>query len=254
MKHLKFFVGHKKPNFTWDGFEYIGNSSFESEYYSDLLKGLSSEFLSDYYALFSLRHFLEKNNAIPDLITICQYRRFVINVDIGKPFQNAAYCNQIHPDSVENINLKSLVVPTYGQWLFGKALRLNEGIIGNYSHYHILRDLLHFITNCIDANIIDNQIAYNILTQKVFIPAPSVGTYPGSWFINSLRILEAMAFEFYKNGFIARDGYQKRSIGFILERVLSCMIFEELKKYPSNQIQPGVIAVLSEQNVLTAGG
>lgn len=253
MSHLKIFVGHKRPSFTWRGFEYIGDFSVNPEVDSSL-SVFHSDTCGEYLSLFRLRRYLESVNTLPDVVTICQYRRFLVNTNIGKPFSNAPYCNQIEPVVIESAaeDFAFLTMPTQGEWLIGKTLLLQNGIVGNYSQAHILRDLLRLISDSVDEGLMSNQVAIDFMLSNRFIPAPSVGTYPGRWYMNTLRVLEELALQFYKKGFILRDGYQRRSVAFMLERIHSYMLLNEIKNSP-NPIQVGTMLVISDASTLQVG-
>ena len=69
-----------------------------------------------------------------------------------------------------------------------------------------------------------------LLLQKFMIPAPSVGTYPTEAFLETFECLEKASLAFSRGGFITRGGYQRRAIGFCMERLNGYLFCREALK------------------------
>ena len=60
-------------------------------------------------------------------------------------------------------------------------------------------------------------------------PSPSVGTFEVLPFLKILDVLENIAFRFIENGYFKREGYQSKSISFLLERLHSFLLTVHLE-------------------------
>jgi len=125
--------------------------------------------------------------------------------------------------------------------------------MAQYARHHPLRDWLRFLADAIDGGAIDQATALEASLANQLIPAPSVGTIPSDVFLSHLRILRGAALSFRNHGFIARDDYQRRAIGFCLERLHSFLILKTLFRTRSGfQDSVGFQIVVSETQRIVA--
>ena len=234
MDELKIMIGHRRPAFKlWPGHQF---ACFEAESESDFLlqqddecaELLPDHLIGEYYFLFCLLKTLE-HKPLPNRICITQYRRFVAREPIGRPSSNAPHARTLRADEADSEAVANLLLPKSGDWLVGSALK-TKSVMAQYARHHPLRDWLRFLADAIDDGAIDQTQALRASEETILIPAPSVGVFPTSVFLDHLSVLRKAAIGFRKLGFIARDEYQRRAIGFCLERLHSWLIGGSLEK------------------------
>jgi Ni,Fe-hydrogenase III large subunit len=66
---------------------------------------------------------------------------------------------------------------------------------------------------------------------EIIIPAPSNGVFPASVLLEHLKVLEASGLAFLEGGFVERADYQRRALGFCLERLHSYLVQKALRNH-----------------------
>lgn len=256
-KHIKLFVGHKKPEFPlWEGFSYLelkdvvtNGSDFNKNKFNDT-------FFNEYSSLFYLKNLLSILKLEPDSITtIAQHRRFVLNKSIGVKSTNQPWANVVSKKEIKNLEITDSFIPLLNNnYLIGSIVEF-DSILSNYSRHHYVRDLLRFVSVLVDDEILTNNEAEEFLKQKVLIPAPSCGTFPTRDLLEIIEKVELAAFSFWKNGFkIYNDSYQCRTLGFLLERLNSYFLINKIltKGLDINKIL-GHTTIISESTIIKHG-
>ena len=227
----KYFVGHKKPDFPlWEDFSFYKVRDLES-YREDSSSALylNHKLFNEYASLFHLRHTLQDSKNSHELITICQYRRFVFNKKIGRQSRNMPWCMVLTHEEILSLDVKGEYLPSAGNsYLIGSAIKI-PSILEQYAKTHFLRDILQFTSRLIDAGVFTNQKALNFLNSQYLIPSPSCGTFPLKCFVTIFETLEFAAKSFWNNGYKSYDDdYQSRVMSFLLERLNSYLLISYL--------------------------
>ena len=228
--NLKLFIGHKPPTFgMWPNFTYCSQQSDEfSLPCDDLLDQISDKILSEYHSLFLLRRKLLEAGMVEGSITICQHRRFVLNSPLGVNAENQSFARVIDASTAARINTQ-LLEPKHGSFLIGTPLNMSCTLLDQYHAHHPIRDILRFLSDLVDANLLDSADVHSILTANSFIPAPACGVFPMIAFHAIFELLEQCALAWHANGFVGRETYQGRSSSFLLERLNSYLLLHFLR-------------------------
>ena len=133
---------------------------------------------------------------------------------------------------------------------------LFNGVLSNYSvmlYYtssHVLEDLLNFGRFMMDSGMADQMSVANFLTSNQFMPACNMGVFKRETFHSILSILRAGSQFMYSKYFVPRQGYQRRCMGFLLERLNSAILIERIRTgvYPPNL---GYNLVIQDDPVMT---
>lgn len=228
-----FVIGHVRPSIKFpDDFGFV---TVRPEFSTDVLidtelltqQGLTDRRIGEYHFLFALRKKLELSNP-KGVVTIAQYRRFVTSTAIGFPSQNMSYARVISSHASQSCPLESLLKPIAGDWLLSTATKVTICVANQYAKHHELRDWWRFLSDAIDAGCITNEDSRLASLAGTMIPAPSNGVFPVQTFLTQLQILETAALAFIHGGFIERPDYQRRSLGFCLERLHSYLILRDV--------------------------
>lgn len=256
--HYKYFVGHKAPDFPmWPGFtffEHPKDSPAGTSYRENMNE---DSIFSEYSSLFNLKRKLRESGAGgSDLITICQHRRFVLNIRKGSPAENLP-ANIIPPGDMLHLNFGPELFPRKGQsYLVGSVMALNLGMMHQYARAHHVRDILRFCSDLIDAGLMTNEEAEDFLTQKILIPAPNCGTFEVSLFLEMMDFVESAAEVYWDGGYRTYDDiYQFRVVSFLLERLNSWILLRRIvdKALNFNSIS-GFTTIVSSDSVIKRGG
>lgn len=212
-------------------------------------EGLSDRRIGEYMYLFALRRELE--NSSSKSITIAQYRRFVSSKPIGQVASNMSYARTVTSADLQGLDLESLLRPAQGFWLISTCARMQSSVIDQYAKHHIVRDWFRFLADAVDAGAIQNEEARQASLTQMLIPAPSNGVFPTQVLIKHLKILETAARAYIAGGFIEREEYQRRSLGFCLERLHSFLVLQEvLKAGLKIEVVSGYQTIVSETEVV----
>ena len=272
--NYKFMIGHVRPEFKlWDDWMYVTSQPQSEEDFVIYKQDIGSPILTDYIAgeyfyLFCLRRKLLAEGIRVEKISIAQYRRFVINERIGTKEPIKYHVEVVPPEIAEVLDLNTLsndkgfgfLISTivsfpvnYQPSVMRSLLKPRDFLItdmmSQYADSHPIRDLLRFTSDLLDAGILSDEQSINFLLGKMLIPAPSNGTFPFEVFLKINETLENAAIVFLEGGYILRDGYQRRSIGFCLERLNSFLLLEELKE---RGIDP--LSVMGQQMMVSSDG
>ncbi|MFZ4554350.1 MAG: hypothetical protein ACOYNQ_07405 [Burkholderiales bacterium] len=252
----KVFVGHKRPTFQlFEGFQYASESAPPAFRLKQerLLSSISDGVLSEYYSLFMLNRNLKHFCSPEDLITICQHRRFVLNRLLGEPTKNQPWARFVTLAQVDEIKCEWLA-PRFGELLIGSRFDMGRSVFNQYVRHHPARDLLRFSANLVDVGIFSDTQAVEWLEQTSFIPSPSCGTFPVGLLIPILEALELASLSFFHNGYVKREGYQGRSISFLIERLNSALLDKALADAKMEaDLHAGYTTLVSETSSIVGG-
>jgi hypothetical protein len=183
--------------------------------------------LSEYTQLFGLAEFL-KDSSSSEKLYIFQYRKFIsfrpgASVSANVPFVYACSldeCGTLFPTKDEFSRLGNRL-------LSGPMVKIRS-IAHQYSSYHLVEDFCKFILSLNSLNGFDEKHCENFINCEILFPAPSLGVTRVDIFLKHMAILK-LAWEHFSNHFsISRDGYQRRIGGFLLERLHSFLLYEEI--------------------------
>ena len=194
------------------------------EEYPDLLS--HGHTLSEYAALFALSRRLRKAGNIPHRLVLTQYRKFVTHQNIGTIAENMPYVKTIPAEGL-SVHKKD-IAPLKNNILVTMPFDLQMRVLDQYSKVHFLRDLLAFVSDSIDRGVINNAEAKDMLDSRFMIPAPALGCYDGKTFMEIFGALEQAAVYFLARSYQPRAGYQRRVLGFCLERLHSYLLLKRL--------------------------
>ena len=252
MRHLKYFVGHKPPDFPmWKDFVFC-NDHLAEKHFNDLLR--DDRVLNEYAYLFGLKNLYKQCSRSADIITICQYRRFVVNKPMGRSSVSDPWQKLITPDEAQSLDIESLITPPRGAHnLVGSAVRFSGTMLAHYNAAHVLRDLLRFTADLTEAGLLTNNEAETFLMSEMLIPAASCGTYKLETFIELHDALETAALIWHRGGYLARnDRYQGRVTAFLLER-LNSFFLTHRSHTEQNFLASGCTLVVSESEASSRG-
>jgi hypothetical protein len=244
MTELQLIIGHQRPKARFPrGFRFVtdhpaGDADLFAPVHEVYALGLTDRRIGEYAFLFALCRVLPGlcGDAAPERVTIAQYRRLVLNRAIGPvapnvPFARVCTPQQFEAVTAEHAGSPPLWQPTAGDWLISTVARTGSAVMNHYARYHVLRDWLRFCSDAVDAGALTNTEAMEASQADSLIPAPSNGMFPATVVVEHLTRLELMALAFLKGGFVERADYQRRALGFCLERMHSYLVLQSLRQH-----------------------
>lgn len=106
-----------------------------------------------------------------------------------------------------------------------RPINLTRSVTEQYATFHHLDDLLTGVSVAISAGILDQRIAAHALSSPVFIASFASKI---KFFRELFEKVWWLAKEIYKKHYVQRQGYQERSINFMLERIVSIYLMQKV--------------------------
>ena len=190
----------------------------------DEIYGSNGHSLSEYAQLIWLYRNLDTVASTYEYIRIFQYRRFISSISInGVQSSNTPWSTTISIDGLENALLN--FERNSSAELFNANITINGGVVSQYAETHVLEDFLNFTNYLVEQDILSKLEACQFIRFNRFIPASSMGVFTKATFSLLYSYLERASGFMNSRHFIVRPGYQRRSMGFLLERLNSYLIF-----------------------------
>lgn len=195
----------------------------------DSLFGQFGSSLSEYVQLFWLLEHLDEISIGHSYISIFHYRRFVSRIEpiVGQVSINQPWSTAISEDDLNIFDVDFSRINNAE--LFNKPVQFKTGMVGQYASAHILKDFLNFTNFLIDSQILSPIEAAEFLRENIDIPACTIGVYSLETFKEIFGLLRKASDFIYSNCFLPRNGYQRRSMGFLLERLNSYLILKRIR-------------------------
>lgn len=193
----------------------------------DDLYGANGHSLSEYGQLFWLYNKIDALAPDATYVNIFQYRRFVSPQPVsGNRASNGSWITTIQEEELETH--AACFSRTHEGACFNTPVRFPDGVLTQYANQHVLEDMLNFVKYLTEIEMFTSRDAAKFLRYEHIIPACSVGIYDVKTFKKLFAYLERAADFLHSPYFVPREGYQRRSMGFLLERLQSFMILELL--------------------------
>ena len=102
-------------------------------------------------------------------------------------------------------------------------------MLRQYETAHVLVDIINFSEILLEAGVLDTKRVASFLSTPAMIPACNMGTFRAATLREILTTLKRAA-EFIKTSyFTPRNGYQRRVLGFLLERLNGHLLLHRLE-------------------------
>ncbi len=244
MRVSAFIVGHRRCEFRpWSGFRHLvypGQlapvDSVEDLVLHDRvdLESLHNNRTSEYFYLFGLRRLIQRRPAdFGDAIMVAHYRRFIADRQLGPFSRNVPWVSVISPQQAQAVDPLVLVPSRSRQtgWYLGRPLAFQGGLLGQTVQHHPAQDFLRFLASAVDTGVLTPAQLPRVLgPDMLLVPSASAGMLPTEFFVSTMIQLETCARHFLDHGYRELEGYQRRIIGFCLERLHSCLSLAELER------------------------
>lgn len=193
--------------------------------------------LAEYSQLFALADMLSAGEIVADNLYLFQYRKFISPLDGGTP-ANAPWIKILTPENSgsmmpTNEFLESLT----SRVIVGSHHDFEESISANYARAHVIEDLVLFTASCAQNQLLTETNIKNLATLRGIIPSPALTFINVQLFIHTMEILKKSWDHFSQHYMTTREGYQRRSAGYLLERLHSTLLCDWLLNGSEPEIQ-----------------
>ncbi|MBB4199354.1 hypothetical protein CCR94_05850 [Rhodoblastus sphagnicola] len=195
----------------------------------DNLFGPNGGALSEYGQLIWILDHLGELTPDCAFIRIFHYRRLVAAdaPTVGRRSVNLPYATTIRADELGAFD--AAFDRTTQQELFNTPIGFAGKMLGQYALDHVLEDLLNFVNFLVESRILNATEAASFLSVQNHIPSCNIGVFSKDSYNWTFQILKAAAQFLHSRHFIPRSGSQRRSAGFLLERLHSFLIFKRIE-------------------------
>ena len=159
-----------------------------------------------------------------DYVRIFQYRRFV-SPDMAGENCSLPWATRI--TSKQLGDFESSFSRRCENELFNQIYDLKETVYEQYSHAHIEEDMINFVNYLNMISIFSQSDTDKFMNDTIMIPACNMGVFHRQtlfWLLSQLKSASSFIHSKY---FKERSGYQRRVMGFLLERLNSYLLIHK---------------------------
>lgn len=182
--------------------------------------------LSEYVQLLWLYDHFDSIVDGHDFVRVFQYRRFVSHGRVGRP-SNRRHMRWIKAD--ELLRREKDFSRHSTTELFNEIYKSRKTMLKQYEAAHVLIDMIHFSKFLLEAEVLDTKQIASFLSSPQLIPACNMGTFRVATLREVLMTLRKAAAFIETSDFTPRAGYQRRSLGFLLERLNSHLLLQRVE-------------------------
>lgn len=187
-------------------------------------QGVDGASLAEYSQLFGLYDMLLSGDIIADDLYLFQYRKF-LSPTYGGLDSVAPWVRVLTPEMVSSIFPTLEHLHTYASRLaVGSVFDFGESISSNYTRVHVPDDIVLFAAACAESGVLSQEDIKSFATIRGIVPSPAVCYLHTDLFIKIIGILKAVWERYYPHYQIARNDYQRRAAGYLLERLHSFLL------------------------------
>ena len=189
------------------------------------LFGENGPSLSEYAQLFWLLQNLHQVLRDETHIRVFHYRRFVSDGHTGLGEAcSFAWAKTVRENQLDFF--RGDFARSGGGEMVNTPFRFSGGILDNYARYHHLEDLLDFAKFLGKENILTAVEIAQFLRGDILIPGSSIGVLSVENFRSVFSALAKASQFINEPNYVARVGYQRRNMGFMLERLNSYLLLK----------------------------
>ncbi len=186
--------------------------------------------LSEYAQLFWLLDHLDEIACDYQYLRIFHYRRFIAPTRPASAVQasNQPWARIVRADELGQC--EDAFARHGGSELFNTPVHFKQGVVDQYARVHVREDMLNFARFLWHSKILPDREVAAFVAMKHFIPSSSIATYGVASFRRLFSLLRSAAGFMDSPDYQRREGYQRRAMGFLLERLNSYLVLTFMAK------------------------
>jgi hypothetical protein len=189
---------------------------------------INGAMLAEYSQLFGLQDMIEAGDLVADKLYLFQYRKFV-GFQFGGGAANAPWVRIVNPEQA------AALFPTQAQLeavpqgiVVGSVTPLGSSMAAHYAAVHVIDDLMMFAAVLPVCGLQPADIR-QFITFQGLIPSPALCLVDTTQFLRQMKVLRVAWAAYSRDYFVARQGYQMRVAGYLLERLHSHLLCQWLQ-------------------------
>jgi hypothetical protein len=174
----------------------------------------------------------------PELVTIWQYRKFVVTGVFGTEAKNFPGMRMVSPRNAATMEVKNperklldtASIPLTEKFLVSLPLHIGNMSEQYRSFSHVI-DLFRFTAIALELGVVTPKEALRFFNMDHLIPGGlELGTYPTNWWLNGFQVMMKPILEFSRRHgpFEPQHPYHGRAAAFLAERLGSYFVFRRL--------------------------
>ena len=180
--------------------------------------------LAEYSQLFGLADLISAGDVVAEALFLFQYRKF-ISPALGGVQGNSPWVRVTSPAEAKSLfPTDEFLQSTSNKIIAGELYGLGESISANYARVHVVDDLVMFAAACARSGHLTDLDIRSFVTYCGLIPSPALSLIVVPVFLNVMKVLRDVWRIFCESFFVAREGYQRRVSGYLLERLHSFLL------------------------------
>jgi hypothetical protein len=194
---------------------------------------------------------IEAGDITAERLYLFQYRKFIGFRAGGLPatapwvrIAPPAECGTLMPTLAE---LQAAPHPV----VVGSMFPLGGSIAKNYAMVHVIDDLVAF-AGCLHAAGMNAAEVRRFASFQGLLPSPALCLVDTTVFLRQMRLLRAAWDEYALHARVAREGYQRRVAGYLLERLHSHLLCQSLMDGSQGSIGIGHRYVVMDPQAMKA--
>ena len=205
--------------------------------------------LSEYTQLFGLAEFLKDASSL-EKFYIFQHHKFISFRPGTHKSTNQPYSYACSSEEGTTLFPSQDEISTLGDALLvGQAIKIRS-IAHQYSELHFVEDFSKFVLSLRSLNEFDEKRCEDFINCEMLLLAPSLGVTQVDIFLKHMGILK-LAWEHFSNHFlILHDGHQRQVGRFLLERLHSFLLYEEINIKKNFVVFQGSEIITSEPSFI----
>ena len=183
--------------------------------------------LAEYSQLFGLQEMLISGDVVADRLYLFQYRKF-IGFKAGGLQATAPWVRIAPPEETGTLmpSMDELQASRHAV-VVGSMFPLGGSVAKNYAMVHVIDDLVAFAA-CLGACGMDPRSVRQFASFQGLLPSPTLCLVDTELFLRQMVVLRAAWDEYARYARMAREGYQRRVAGYLLERLHSHLLCQWL--------------------------
>ena len=180
--------------------------------------------LAEYSQLFGLYELIKSGDIVADDLYLFQYRKF-LSPRMGGLESQAPWVRIVMPEDCAAQFPTVAELEAYdARVIVGSYFDMGESIPANYARVHVIEDMVMFAAACARNPLLNQEDVKAFATMHGIVPSPALCYIKTELFMKIMEILLATWNEFRGHYSIKREGYQRRVMGYLLERLHSYLL------------------------------
>lgn len=184
---------------------------------------------------FAMKNHVLAHHPQADRVGLCQYRKFVSKRRLSRTVAPSYRVMDLVAAQALSPSLLAEVMLPEAEWLLARPFllsnwRKHSDTLEQYSRVHHPQDLLRFVAEAVEQQLLDKAEVRSFLTEELMLPGGiELGVYPADFWIPTVSAIENVVRACVRRYRLGREGYDARAWAFCTERLGSYLVLRHLR-------------------------